>query len=116
MISMLSHFVTVIMGVSNKMNAPVRDGLPMIYEKLRNVDGVILFIPTYGGNASALYYCWSERSQGIFPQIDEAKKFYAGKVFAIVVVGNVGNVKGVTCFFLMVTFFFSVIKSGKVPS
>jgi len=70
---------------------PIKDDPPLVYEKLRKVDGVILLIPTYGGNASGLYYCWSERSQGIFPEIDEAKRFYAGMVFAIVVVGNVGE-------------------------
>jgi multimeric flavodoxin WrbA len=73
---------------------PVKDELPKIYQKMRNANGVVLFIPTYGGNASGLYHCWSERSQGIFPEIEEAKRFYAGKVFAIVVVGNVGERAG----------------------
>jgi len=71
-------------------DCPIQDNVPEIYRKMKEADMVVLAVPTYGGKTASLRNAFTDRAQGIFKSYEESpKKDVLGKVFALIVIGNV---------------------------
>lgn len=68
---------------------PIQDNVPEIYRKMKEADTIVLAVPTYGGKTASLYNAFTERAQGIIKNYEEFKRDVLGKVFALIVIGNV---------------------------
>jgi multimeric flavodoxin WrbA len=69
---------------------PVQDDVPKIYAKTLEADVVVVSVPTYAGNVSALYKAWTERG------LHKGHRGYKliresllNKIFGLIVIGNV---------------------------
>jgi len=68
---------------------PIDDDVPRIYNKMKEVDIIVLAVPTYGGKTAGLYSAFTERAQGIFKSYEKIKNTILSKIMALIVIGNV---------------------------
>jgi len=68
---------------------PLKDDVPIIYEKMRTANIVVIAVPTYGGNVSGLYRAFLERGHGIFKSESDYEQYVASKIFGFIVIGNI---------------------------
>lgn len=69
---------------------PIHDDIPLIYDKMKNSDIVLIAVPTYGGRPASLYSAFKERAQTLVTKSYESFKInILSKFVALIVIGNV---------------------------
>jgi len=68
---------------------PIKDDVPLLYEKATKADVLIFAVLAYGGHASALYRAFCERGQAVFKTYEEWNDF--AKKLNFIVVGNLSS-------------------------
>ena len=68
---------------------PIQDDVTRIYSKMKEVDIIVLAVPTYGSKPAGLYCAFSERGQGIIRSCEEIEQYVSGKIIALIVMGNI---------------------------
>ena len=68
---------------------PIKDDIPLFYEKAMKADVLIFAVPTYGGHASGLYRAFCERGQAVFKSYEEWNNF--ARKLNFIVVGNLSS-------------------------
>lgn len=66
---------------------PIKDDVPMIYQKCGSADILIFGVPTYGGHLSSLYFAFAERSQAAFKSFQECTEKLLKKI-NFIIIGN----------------------------
>lgn len=68
---------------------PIQDDVTRIYSKMKEVDIIVLAVPTYGSKPAGLYCAFSERGQGIIKSREEIEQYVSRKIIALIVMGNI---------------------------
>jgi len=71
----------------NNRECPIKDDVPLIYQKCESADILIFGVPTYGGHLSSLYFAFAERSQSIFRSFQEYTEKLLKKI-NFIIIGN----------------------------